>query len=592
MELITRLPAAPHGLFGDGEEGLVLVFADGVGVVRDQHLDWIGRGAVDGAAAGPDGRIYCTRGTQVMRFQRRPDRGDPEDVTASFGGGAAGRGRVVCTPDGDVWVEGCPKRRRLDGSFQAVPEHPGNGPAPVPLAVDIHANRWGLADGKSGQQVVVVPADVPGAWQTAGLEAGQWDYLVADFVGFVWAAGAAGLWRFNPRSAEAGWQAVAEGLPQRAVTAMGLSPDDFILAGFASGELIELDVNADGETLARPLASAPGAVRAVHTDRQGTIWAALDDGIYCHRAGAEAWQGTWEKRGRLPGGNHDIFAVALQGKLYVAGGLTSDWGLPTRSHVFDELLAYNPGTDSWEVVSRMSFPRRYNGIAVLDGRIWIVGGEGKLQDLEDPNGERVTVDVVDIYDPASGTWTSGPPLNTVRTDPFVMVANGRIWAIGGACDPKTALSTVESIAPGETAWRFETPLPRPTRQGGSCALNGVLYCVSKDGFFAFDTATNKWDEDLPQLTESLQAPLVAAFAGEVWVMGGYLARATYRYAPGERKWRPGPRLPTEQSWGAAAVLGDQLFITGGAHWSEVHQTVVFDDRTYVLRLGCDQGEHL
>ena len=68
-------------------------------------------------------------------------------------------------------------------------------------------------------------------------------------------------------------------------------------------------------------------------------------------------------------------------------------------------------------------------------------------------------------------------------------------------------------------------------------------------------------------------------------MGGHRAKDTYRYAPGEKKWRPGPALPTWQSWGAAMALDGRLFIAGGAHWSETHGIFVFDDRTYALRPG-------
>ena len=195
------------------------------------------------------------------------------------------------------------------------------------------------------------------------------------------------------------------------------------------------------------------------------------------------------------------------------------------------------------------------------------------------------MDIVEIYDPAANTWTAGPRLNTVRTDPFVMVEAGRLWAVGGACNPTTPMASVESIAPGEAAWRWEPPLPVPTRQGGGCALDGVLYCVSTEGFFGFDTATRTWIPDLPQLEKSPMAPQVTAFAGEVWVMGGHLSKATHRYAPRERRWRPGPALPTLQSWGAAAVLDGRLYVAGGAHWSESYQRFVFDDRAYVLRPG-------
>jgi hypothetical protein len=42
-------------------------------------------------------------------------------------------------------------------------------------------------------------------------------------------------------------------------------------------------------------------------------------------------------------------------------------------------------------------------------------------------------------------------------------------------------------------------------------------------------------------------------------------------------------LTPDQSWGAAHALGDRLIIAGGAHWSETHQTYIYEDRSFVLK---------
>ena len=440
-----------------------------------------------------------------------------------------------------------------------------------------------MGEGEHGRQLFVVPTDAPAAWQVAWLESGQWEHLVADTVGYIWLAGPDGRRRFCPRQAAAGWQAITDDLPDSAVTALGLSPDGLAVAAFADGQLLELDTSAAGETSTRPLGTVPGAGRSVHTGRDGAIWVATDDGLYRRQAPVDAWQSTWEqKRGRLPGGgNHDIFASECQGRLYVAGGWAGEWGLPVRAHVCDELFAYDPQSEYWEVVSRLYMPRRYNGIAALDGRVWVVGGETRFAGRD---GEGQVLYLVDIYDPASGSWSAGPSLHTARTDPFVLTCNGRIWAIGGAghnSEPK--LATVESIGTGETAWRLETPLPEPTRQGHACALDGVIYCFSIDGAYAFDTSSGQWDEDLPQPGDIGQGPLAAAYRGEVWLIGGYGDQSIRCYDPKTRHWRAGPDLPVGQAWGGAVVMNDQLFVVGGAHYSEVQETVVFDDRTFVLR---------
>ena len=582
MERVTGWTTSPNAIWGNGEKGLLLAFDDGLARLSGNGLEYITETRIDHAAPGPDDAIYATQGVRVLRFGRSDDNGAPQDVTADFGGAPQGDARVIRGSGGEIFVGGCPRHRCLNGTFADQPVA-ADGTVLLPLAVDLYGNRWSLVTTGGATQLLVLPANVPQTWQVVPLEAGLWEHLVVDCDGFVWIAGPTGVRCLWPRDDhEKGWQTPAGSAASAVATALGLSPDGRVLVPLANGELIQLDIDATGRTIQRTLAQVSTTARCLHTDTDGTIWAAGDDGLYRQPAPQPTWHVDWEQQpGRLPGGgNHDIFSVPWQGRLYMAGGLTRRWGYPTQERVFDELFAFDPASGCWDVISRMSFPRRYNGISELDGRIWIIGGEGELGERD---GERTTLDVVDIYDPSSDTWTPGPRLNQVRTDPFVMASGGRIWAVGGACDPTTKLQSVESIGSGESAWRWEPDLPEPIRQGGCCALSGVLYIVSIDGVFAFDTATGRWDGALQQPGDIGEAPLVAAYEDEVWMMGGLRCDRTRCYNPVTRTWRDGPRLPTQQSWGAAAVLNGQLYITGGAHRSDMHNATMYDDRTWMLR---------
>lgn len=581
MDRICKLSAAPHTLLEDDDGRLVLAASDGLLTWHGDALKTVHTGSTHSAARGPDGRIYCTDGEGLFCVTL-DDTDERTTVAPDLGGAPSGRRQVTCTPDGAIWVEGCTTRLQLDGTFLEVPPTPV-GATPAPCSLDIYGNYWSLVDTPAGRQVLVLPANAPSTWQPAWLAAGAWDHLLADSVGCIWVAGPSGWRRFCPRRMNEGWQTVEGDLPGRFVTAMALSPDDLVMAAFATGEILELDTDAAGQLQTRTLATIDEAAHCILTTRDGAIWAATPDGLYREKPAADAWQRRWEKkRGRLPGGgNHDVFSVECQGKLYVAGGWAGEWGLPPDRHVLDELFAYNPRSEYWQIVSRMIIPRRYCGIAEMGDQVWVVGGETRIPGWP---GEGQVLYTVDIYDPASDTWSPAPSLNVARTDPFVVSHGGRIWAIGGAAHnsgPK--LDSVESIGPGEDAWRMETSLPEPTRQGHACALGDVIYCASIDGMYAFDTATGQWDEDFPQPGEIGQGPLAAAYEGEVWLMGGHGDQSIRCYNPSTRSWRQGPDLPTEQAWAAAAVMNGELIIVGGAHGSPRHEATVFDDRTYVLR---------
>ncbi len=576
MEIICPLAAAPHALFSTGADGdPIVILADGIARLHDGQLCYLTRANPAGATLGPDGRVYWTEAGRVRAID--PFESAPiDDLAPLFAGTVQGQQQIACMPDGDLWVEGCATRRRLDGQFAANPLH-YESHAPAPCALDVYGNFWSLTNG----HVLVLPANASSTWQSAWTSAEPQDALFADSMGYIWLIGPETWRRFCPREMHRGWQVVASPRPQWAVTAIGRSPNDLLLVALDNGELLEIDTAADDSVHARPLAELPAAARCVYSDAHGALWAATEDALYRQNPAPGAWQQRWHQRpGRLPGGgNHDIFSAPCRGQLYVAGGWAGEWGLPPRAHVLDELFAWDGSY--WQVVSRMAEPRRYCGIAELEGRVWVVGGETRHPHWD---GEGQVLHTVLIYDPPSRSWQPGPKLNHARTDPFVVHCNGRIYAIGGAAHnsgPK--LDSVESIGAGETTWRLETPLPEPTRQGHGCALDGTVYCASIDGFYAYDVEAGRWDDALPQPGPIGQGPLLAAWQGEVWLIGGFGDGGIRIYNPQTRSWCTGPNLPTEQAWGAASVLNGQLVLTGGAHTIPLRDNVVFDDRTYVLR---------
>ena len=65
---------------------------------------------------------------------------------------------------------------------------------------------------------------------------------------------------------------------------------------------------------------------------------------------------------------------------------------------------YNLRTNSWTSVGTMTGRRLQFGVAVLDGKLHVVGGRDGLK----------TLNTVEAYDPATNTWTQLPPMSTHR----------------------------------------------------------------------------------------------------------------------------------------------------------------------------------
>lgn len=458
-------------------------------------------------------------------------------------------------------------------------------------APDQHGNRWWIdrpIGDKHATRLLVLPAQSPTDWIAvdAPTPEGRWTHVCGDEYGFVWVTDGFRLFRHDPRKKALTWTPFPDtfGLPKTRITALSRSPSGWVMAGFSSGEVVEMDLGATGTSFVQTLVSTSdgiGPVDHLLTGRDGSVCAVSETRLY-RLPPSDTWRNTWRELARLPGGNHDVFAAEHAGQVYVAGGLTGYWGYPAQSHVFDELFVYDQRTDVWTIKARMPFPRCYNGLAVLDGYLWIVGGAANLSRPDDPDGPRVSLDSVIKYDLTGDGWLEAPSMGFARIEPVVASVHGRLFAIGGADSDGKKLDVMESIAPGESSWRLEPPAPAPVRQAAGCVLDNRLYVCSREGFWCFDPSTALWDKCVPQPPVLPQAPLMATHQGSVWVMGGYPQRTTWRYQPEDNRWSPGPDLPTEQSWGAAWSLNGHLMAIAGAHWSERHSVFVFDERVFEL----------
>jgi N-acetylneuraminic acid mutarotase len=102
-------------------------------------------------------------------------------------------------------------------------------------------------------------------------------------------------------------------------------------------------------------------------------------------------------------------AGVINGKLYVAGG-----GDAAGAHAVLEI--YDPATNTWTMGAAMPSPRANVAGAVLGSKLYVIGGN---------NGE------VTVYDPGTNRWGSRAPLNTPRSLLAATRVDTHILALGG-----------------------------------------------------------------------------------------------------------------------------------------------------------------
>lgn len=115
-------------------------------------------------------------------------------------------------------------------------------------------------------------------------------------------------------------------------------------------------------------------------------------------ASAACWTGTaWEALPAMPEGRSSHQAVVVGDAVYVAGGWKLEGDASTGTF-HRSMLALDPGASAWRTIEA-PFTRRALGLASVSGKIVAIGGLGP---------DRQPSRQVDVFDPATSTWTEGP----------------------------------------------------------------------------------------------------------------------------------------------------------------------------------------
>jgi hypothetical protein len=168
---------------------------------------------------------------------------------------------------------------------------------------------------------------------------------------------------------------------------------------------------------------------------------------------------------------------------------------------------------------------------------------------------------------------------TARQQVATAVVNGRIWVVGGLVGTETVTATrrVESYDPVSDTWRSEPPLPRPLHHAMAVAYGTELIVIGgwePRGTNLLGVTSGevqvlrggRWVRLAP-LSHPRAAAAAAVVGNRIVVTGGQgpgakLVRQTEIF-PGGRQWHDGADLPTPREHLAAASDGRFVYAVGG-----------------------------
>jgi N-acetylneuraminic acid mutarotase len=244
---------------------------------------------------------------------------------------------------------------------------------------------------------------------------------------------------------------------------------------------------------------------------------------------------------------------SVNGKLYAIGGVVHG---PTFLSSVEE---YDPATDTWSSKSSMTAGRQGMGSATYGNKIYVFGGYAA--------GGNTTR--VEEYDPALDTWTTKTAMpvaaqkvtavtvgSLIYVFPYILFANAYVY--DPVLDSWTTLATDGVIG----------------MQGHPVAVGTDIYFVGRDTIPIYDTANDSWSE----ITSPGDA-FVGNYGQRAVLVGSKIVLFDQSFGwtnemeifdPSTQKAERGYFLGVVHSLGAAAVINNEVYLTGGADSNAVN----------------------
>jgi len=246
-----------------------------------------------------------------------------------------------------------------------------------------------------------------------------------------------------------------------------------------------------------------------------------------------AWaaEGSWTSMSPIITARRGLGVAVVEGKIYAIGG-GNDWISPYLGT--NEM--YDPTTDTWTTKASMPTPRKNFAIAVYKNKIYCISGESGY----DPEGlGGIYTDVNEVYDPATDTWETKASIPTPRYGMCANVVDGKIYVMGGGLHsayPVNTCCALNEVYDLETdTWAAKTPLPISVLHSASAVVDGRIYVLGGQAMLfmggwhnynmVYDVKNDSWSMAAPVpfgCERSAAGATTGVYAAKrIYVFGGF-----------------------------------------------------------------------
>ena len=259
------------------------------------------------------------------------------------------------------------------------------------------------------------------------------------------------------------------------------------------------------------------------------------------------------------------------------------WAVVVLSHFSIE----NADANEWRVISELPTQRKWFSTAVVDGKIYLIGGTLFENERDGPFG----MSLMEVYDPQTNTWQRLADMPTARSGTKAAVVDGKIYVLAGYVgkDHKGAkdLKRVEMYDPQTDTWVRKQDMSLRRGSFGIGVVAGKIYAIGGtvhpgdrkpedprrvDLVEVYNPATDTWAKraKMPTRRKSVRTAVIRdtlyAIGGSGWppVGGGggpYLGTIEV-YEPRINRWTKRPEMPNPRVVFFSVVIDEKIYLIG------------------------------